>query len=411
MPKVSTPTLFTAGLSVLLGSSGGAAVALLLTPIVTRSYSPAAYGMFAGVVAIVSSLTGVSTLRLEVLALRAPTKAASDRLLSDSLLVSVLVGSLASVVSIVAVVFSGASAWWLAVGPLVCVASLQLVSTAANVRQRRYGLVGLGNFVQQAGTPAVQIVAAFPGIGMSGLLLGFLLPRLYWVRSICGLPAAWLRSLNDVGIRRFAATSGSSALLNSTASQLPILVVTTAYGAASAGLVAVGIRAFVAPLGLVGQAMSSASNGEVSERIRQGDYDGARRIVRLGAGVLAGVGFIPAAVVVALAPSHMASFLGESWGSAGQVVQALMPGAYAQLCTSPFAQTLNISNRSGWLLCWDVARFVLIALGLGVPSLLGADLVATIWVYSAAMVFTYVLLGYLVNAALSQPNQKEIPLL
>lgn len=379
-------------------------------PVVTRIYSPQDYGLFAAVVAVAAALTGVSTLRLEIYALREADDNEAQGLLADSVLVAVITGLLVSVVTAIVVLLTSATFWWVTVGPLTVVASFQLIGTALNARRRGYRAIGVGNFVQQAGMPTVQIGGGYAGLGVVGLLLGFFVPRLYWLRSVRGLRPNWLRSLRSAKARRFAATSGGSALLNSTASQLPVLVVSVVYGAASSGLLAIGMRAFVAPLALVGQALSSASNGEVGECLRRGDHAGARRIVRSGVILLAGLGVVPALLVFILSPTYMGNILGESWAPAGPVVQALVPGAYAQLCTSAFAQTLNISDHSSWLLGWDTMRMVLIGIGLAVPRILGADLVTTIWVYSAAMAFTYIVLGLLVSAALLPPAESEVKL-
>ncbi len=401
------PQLRRASLLVLVGSAGGFLVTLALTPVVTRIYLPSLYGSFAAITALVSVFVGVSTLRLEVLSQREGDDDQASGLLRLGMLASVLWGSLITAVAAAVVAVRGVSMWWMASGALVVFGSFQLVGTAFYTRVRDYRSLASANFAQSAGLGVVQAIFGLASASLGSLMAGFVLPRLVWLRPIRrgtaraggGQHSIWLNS------RRYAALSGSSALINSAAGQVPILFTSALYGQASTGLLAMAVRILVSPLGLIGQAVAAAATGEVGAALRDADNERAHAIVRRGMRDQTLVGALPCGLAIVCAPLLANRILGPSWTDVGQFVAALSLGALGQFAVAPFAQLLNISGHSRWLLQWDVLRLLLIVVSLAIPWIAGGDVLSAMWCYSGALVVTYFILAAILLRALSQqPN-------
>lgn len=399
----STAGFRRAGLIVLAGSAAGFGINLLLTPVLSRLFSPDRFGFFSTITAVTSVFVGVSTFRLEVLSQRTPDDAEAAQLRRLGLVMASAWGLALTIVAAAWMLVGNVSAWWLAAGVLVTIASLQLIGSAGLTRTRSYRALAISNFVQGAGTGAVQIVLGWLVGGAGSLLAGFGAARLVWLRSTRikghaeeGLRQLWQRS------RRFAAVSGGSALINSLAGQLPILLSTTLFGHAEAGYLAMAVRILVAPLGIVSQAAASANIGEVGNMLREGSPDAPRVVVRSMRDLLL-LGVIPCVAVGGLAIWLVPVVLGSTWAPTGTIMAVLAIGSLAQFVGSPFSQLLNLTGHNRRLLAWDVSRLLLIGISFGVVGRL-AGLIAAVAAYSGILVVLYALLIAIVVSAVRAPR-------
>ena len=397
-----SPQVRRAGITVLVGSAAGFGLNLLLTPVLSRLFSPEAFGLFATLTAVASVFIGVSTFRLEVLSQRVGDETAGRDLQRLALVTSLLWG-----VAITAAVGSAMlvwplSGWWLLTGPLVSVGSLQLIGSAVWTRRRDYRSLAWGNFVQGAASGVIQVVLGWFSPGAGSLVAGFAAARLVWVRALVGerrprgtLTAAWARS------RRFAGVSGLSALVNSGAGQLPILLVSLVLGQAEVGFLAMALRLFVAPLSIVGQAAATANLGEVGRLLRDGDRSAAG-LVRRSMRELFLLGLLPCVLVAAVSTQAVPVLLGAQWAPVGPVMAVLAAGALVQFCVSPLSQLLNVTDHGRWLLLWDLARLLLVGTSFAVPLLMGAGLLVAVGVYSAVLCLLYGVMAHLVLRAVNE---------
>lgn len=400
-----------AGLTVLAGSGAGFGLALLLTPVLSRLYAPSVYGMFTAVAALAAIFVGVSTFRLEVLSQRVTDAAEASRLRQLALVAALGWGLAVSVLTGVVVLLLGASRWWLATGPLVTVASLQLVGSAAWTRERRYRALASANLAQGAGAAVLQVALGWIAGSVGALLAGFAAGRLAWLPALHEsyrvaapngrgsrqrLAQTWRES------RGFAATSGGAAALNSIGGQLPVLLGAGLFGQAEVGFLAMAIRLLVAPLGVVGQAAAAANAGEAGRLLRDRDPTVAV-MVRKGMRDLFAVGVLPCVVAGVAGGWLVPVLLGVTWAPAGPLLAWLALGTLAQVTVSPFSQLLNLTGRHRWLLIWDAARMVLVGLTFGIPAALGQPLVVAVAAYSVGLVVLYGVLGWLCLAALRRP--------
>lgn len=387
-----------ASLTVLAGSGLGHFISLALTPAIARIYSPTTFGVFASVLAASTTLVGISTFRLEVLAQRTREDAQARSLFRVALASNLAWGLAGSLAAVTAAVMTG-QLLWLAAGLLVVVASLQLVGTGILTRAGGYRQLAGANLAQGSGAGTLQVVFGVISPTPASLLAGFILARVVWVRAILGFVPGHHAPLDGTAVRRFALAAGPSALVNSLGGQAPILLASLAYGTSGAGLLAMAIRLVVSPLSIVGQAAASATLGEVGRSIREGEGSAAY-VVRRAMRDLLLLGLIPCALAALLGRMAVPFLLGTEWETAGSLVALLAAGTLAQLVVSPFAQLLNLLGRSRQLLMWDITRLVLIVAAWLVPAFFGQSLVVTVAVYTSVLVAIYGLLWWLLRKAL-----------
>lgn len=397
-----------AGFTVLLGSGLGNAVGLLVTPLISRTFEPAVYGEFALITAVTSVFVGVSTFRLEVRSLNAVDDAEATGLIRLGLILAGAWGAALTLAACLAVTLWHANGYWLSMGVLVFLASLQLLGSAVLTRVRRYRSLAAGNFVQGASLGVIQLLLGLVGAGLGALLAGFGAARLGWLpalrsprREIRGIAVLWREN------RRFAALAGSSAFLNSLTTAAPVLLVAVFYGDATVGQLAIGIRLLVTPLSVIGQSAASANLGEVSRMLRIGD-DTAARLVRHGIRDLLAVGLIPCALAGVLGAWAVPLLLGQEWREAGLLLAALAAGALAQFVASPFSQLLNLTGDNRLLLTWDTGRCIATVLSFWGPWAAGLSPVWAVGSWSVALVAIYSALASLVLRAIARYEAHEV---
>lgn len=386
---------------VLFGSAGGFAISFLLTPVLSRLFTPQAFGLSAAIVALASIFVGLSTLRLEVIAQRVKTEDEAESLLSSALWVDLVVATAITITSLPVIAISHQSWWWACLGPLVFVTSWQLVGSARLTRSGSYGRLAAANFAQGAGLGGGQAALGVLSPSVGSLVAGYFLARTPWLFAIPGRGHDPLHVRQALQRHRVQALqAGGSAFLNGLSTQILPLVITVAYGHAEVGLVAMAIRLLVAPLGIVAQAVSSSAVGHAGQRIRDGRLRSARLVVHGAMRDQALLGLIPCVVAAILAPMLAQAVLGDSWRDVGWIVTIMSGGAWAQFVGSPFAQIMNLTGHSAKLLRWDAVRLGLLIVAAVVPTICGATLLMTLACFALAQMAVYALLVRDVSRAL-----------
>lgn len=394
-----------AGLTVLIGSAGGAALALVLTPVLSRLVTPGVFGTFMTFVALASVMVGVSTMRLEVAGQAEPDDDEARAVLGLGMSLAVALGVLVTAATVVAFLLDLVPLLTLTVGPMVTIASTQLIGAAWLARRQAYGALAGASFVQNGGLAVAQAGLATLSPTVGALIVGFVLSRAYWFLHIPRF--VWRRTAARRVWRRhraYALTAGTSAGVNSLAGQVPILLPALLYGDQAAGLLAMALRILVSPLALIAEAAAAAAVGEISQAIRIQSGQG-RAVLRRGLLDLATVGALPSLAAGALGTVAVPWLLGEEWAGAGTIVAVLAAGAWAQFIVAPFSQALNLSGHSRWLLVWDLARLSVVTAAFLVPSSLGLGIVAAAACYSVAMLGLYAAMSIMCDRALAAADR------
>lgn len=376
----------------------------MLTPVLSRLVTPGVFGSFMTLVALASIVVGVSTMRLEVAGQAEPEEDEARSILGLGMSLAVALGVLITCITAVAWVAGLVAPLALTVGPMVTIASTQLIGTAWLARRQEYGILARASFVQTGGMAVAQtgLAAASPTAG--ALIAGFAISRAYWLRHVPSI--VWRRTVAATIWRKhraYALAAGTSAGVNSLAGQVPILLPALMYGGQEAGWLAMALRILVSPLSLIGEAAAAAAVGEISHALRARSGQ-ARAVLRRGLIDLAVVGAVPALVAGLLGVAVVPALLGSQWEETGVIVSVLALGAWAQFVVAPFTQTLNLSGHSRRLLTWDVWRLLAVTAAFTVPSVLGFGIVVAAACYSAVMLLLYVAMAMMCDESVARQS-------
>jgi O-antigen/teichoic acid export membrane protein len=406
------------------------ALPLLAAPLLTRLYGPADFGTLALFVATLGVIQAVANGRFDW---SVPNARSSGM---AAALVALGAGVLAVVTAAVVVV-----PWWLTRGAMplpgalpvaICVApappppwwaaggighallalsvlggGLQQLVQAWHVRSAELSALGRAKVMQSVANVVVALLVAAAVAGLAwfpsspvdralGLLVGVLagawfgLPMLW--RRAAGLQqalqrltprrlaVAWLR------FRHEAAWSTLVTAVNTASFAVIPLLLARHWSVAEVGWYALMQRVALAPIGLVGSAVSQSFWAEAARLVRE-DRAALARLYRRSSWRLVWVA-VPIAAAALAGPWLIGPLFGAEWEGAGRVLAASVPMLIGQVVASPLSH-LVVHGRQHWQAAWDLARIVALALTIEAAGRAGLGIVATVALLSWVMAAMY----------------------
>jgi len=404
------------------GTALGQAITVLVSPILTRLYTPEDFGIFGVYASILGIVTVVASLRYEY-ALPLPEDdetAANILVLCFLLLLGMTTLSWFAIQGLGNRIVSWANVpglqpylWLIPLGVLGA-GTYQILNYWA-VRKRDFPRIARTRLSRGMARAALQVGVGFAHSGPLGLLLGQFagetagsasLSLAAWRKDRAPFKAVSLRGIRQAGTRykRFPLFSTWGSLLDALGGNVPQLLFAAFYGAVAAGWFGLGQRVIAAPLNIVVDSVAQVYFGEAA-RLPRDDPKAMKRLFFKLTGRLALIGGIPVAVICALAPWFFAIVFGPGWGTAGRYVQILGPMFAVRFAIVPLSHTLNVLERQDLYLIWDGTRFVLVVGALLMGRLLAFSHITAIGVYSLSMLTAYLFLWGLAWHALKSRSK------
>lgn len=391
---------------VLSGTVAAQSIPLLGSLIIARLYAPAEFGLFSAWLGMAMMAAVIVTARFEM-ALAVEPDGEPRRFAVLATLATVCVVSLLFLVIASAVYFSaGFSGHFTLLMLALFVPATALIGVThtwqawAAAEGNYRGLSGI-RIAQAFVVTAAQIGAGLISPSASGMMIGHVLGlaagigcaiyfmplsvghilsrRQFWH----GVRAFWWRQ------RRFPLLALPADTINAAAGQLPLLLITSRFGAEASGLFALAIRVLGAPIGLLGAAVLDVFKRGASTSYRdkgncRDEYVRTFWLLAVG-GVLLAIG-----VMLVAEPLFVLAF-GEPWRQAGVVAIWLMPMFALRFVASPLSYVFYIAGKQHVDLVWQCA---LLAMTLA-SFMLTSNFEAAIRFYSAGYGALYVVYAFL----------------
>lgn len=393
------------------GAALGQLIVLLAAPLLTRLYTPEAFGIATVFASVVGVLGVLACMRYE-LTIVLPKE---DREAANLLGLSLLSLLLLTVLLVVAMYLWGAALveWlripelhsYLWVVPVMVFFSGTFTALSFwNIRTQNFSHLAIARLTSQVGTTSgslgagaaghasaeTLILASVSGQALATLLLARLVFRDYGkyiidcitVREIWG------------GVKRykkFPTLNGISALVNIVSTTMPIFFLGIFFSPAFVGFYALAQRILGMPLSLVGNAISEVFLPQAVDARHRGDLPS---LLLSTFDKLILLGTLPLLCVTIYAVKIVTFAFGENWAEAGEVVQVLIPWFYVNFIGATFTKLVVILERQEVGLYYNVvlliARFVMLSIGawfgsallaVGLSALSGAMLLFFLCVY------------------------------
>jgi O-antigen/teichoic acid export membrane protein len=352
-----------------IGTVFGQALVLLVTPIVSRLYSPQDLGHLSIYISLLGMFSTTAALCYE-LAIPLPEAPRDGAIVS---LLATLVVIATSALLAVALCFDHGALlrlvgaldlyderFWLPVG--LALNGVGAVLTLISVRHRTYGRNAVSKGLQGSVQAISQAGAGAAGAGWFGLIAGQLLglvagilpllSRDVWVRGRERPVSVGAELVAQAGrYRNFPILAAPSTLINSAAGNAPALLLASFFGLPVVGLYGLGLRVLQLPTRFLGQSISQVFLGQAADALHQqrlGQFvDPVYRFL-LTAALHA---FVPLAI---LARPAFAIIFGAVWIEAGAYVQYLMPWVLVSFVATPLSMLVTVLQKQRvelWLQC------------------------------------------------------------
>lgn len=171
---------------------------------------------------------------------------------------------------------------------------------------------------------------------------------------------------------------------------LPILVLTTFFGPATAAFYAIGIKVLEAPTQLIGNAIGDVFYPRIAEANNEGEN--ITKLLFKSNIILALLGILPFSIIIFTGPWIFSLVFGSDWSTAGVYASWLALWNYFILISRPTIKALQVIGEQRFHLMFTVATIAIRLLGLLVGAFIFKDDVLTIILYSAIGSLLYIYL-------------------
>jgi O-antigen/teichoic acid export membrane protein len=407
-----------AALALAGGTAMAQAVPILVSPVLTRLYTPHDFGQLSLFTALVSSVGMAASGRYDMAMLLPRRWVPARHLFGLAVWVSAAFCAAYMLLLLIAPAIARGLLGAEGLGGWLYVVPFALFVTAARTtlgywanRAANFRALVKAQWVQTVLAAVISLTLGAAGSGFAGLLLGNIagvlgaaLMLLLVFRGEFGRPTlAWTRSKAALArrFRDYPLYSASSAIVDGVTLTLPVFFLAHHFPASTLGYYALVVRVANAPLSFVSSAVAQVNLKKVVQLLHERASVPAH-LVRLSA-FLALFAAVPALILFATAPWLFGHLFGPAWEEAGSYLQILMPSLAVRFVGTTLSGTMEATNNTRIGAAWKVLALVVTALVMLVLAPRG-DIRALLIGVAVSDTLLYLLYTYLCFYAGARPR-------
>lgn len=350
--------------------AGGTLTAQLLTigatPILSRLYTPADFGLVA-LFAAVSGIMGTAlTLRYETAILLPKEEGESVAIVLLCVTLALVLGGLVSIAAWLspedfkAMIGIAELGVWLPVTAFAATASAAVATgTMWLNRQRAYKKLAQIRITQSSVAILTAIVLGLTGLG-TGLIVAQIIAFLVVVTAIIVYMMPLLKQWEPHALMLAAHKHLSApkyllptALLDVLTMQLPVLLITAWYSTEAAGQFSMAWRILALPMTLIGSAIGQVFFQRFSQTWP--DVPAARKLLFKTWMTLGLIGLLPTILLMAFGEPIFLLVLGDVWRESGTISSVIAPMLFAILISSPTSSMFLVLGLQKYSLIFGIS--------------------------------------------------------
>ena len=348
-------------LTLMTGTTIAQAIPIAISPILTRIYTPADFGVFALYMAIVSIVSIVATGRYE-LAIILPKK---DEDAFNIVMLSTLISlGMSFIAFLICFVFneqisayfknSEVSSWLYLIPIAILFSGLYQSLNYWNNRKKNYKELALNRVTYSASSGLLNIGMGMLKFGSNGLIYSGLVARAFvialFVKKTIQEDKEKFYKLNRIKMlaiakryKQFPKFDVLASLINVSSNQLIPIFFNLFFSASVAGYYYMTQRILALPITLISSSISDVFRQEASSEYKK--YANAKMIYISTFKKLLFLSLVPFIVLYIYAIDIFVIVFGESWYIAGEYVQILLPMFFIKFISSPLSFMLYIVEK------------------------------------------------------------------
>jgi O-antigen/teichoic acid export membrane protein len=383
-----------------LVSAGAIAQALTFaaSPILTRIYTPADFGVLAQYVALSTVLQTVAACRYDLAIPLAENDDDAGRLLLLALVLTLCTSLLVALLLIAGAPSALASTQWAPARAVLWALPFSMIAGGLYqslsyfaARHKAFAELARTKVVQTAGATATQLGLGLASFGAVGLVIGQLANSGLGITRLVHRLDVWrvIRLLNvgvsdlravAIGRLHFAMAYSASGIVNQLGLGIHLLLVGGIYGLPAAGQLMLTTR-LLAVVDLVVGPIGQVYYADACQAQRAGDGQ-LRQLFLRTSGRLLALGTLIAAGTWLLGPVVVTIIFGGAWQDAGVFLRYLSIIAFANTIASPLSMTLAVLGRPRLQLVWDIGRLVAVVSAFVLAKRMGLTVQAAVLLFA-----------------------------
>jgi O-antigen/teichoic acid export membrane protein len=354
------------------GTALAQAIPLLISPVLTRLYTPENFGVLAVFTAIVSSLSPAVCGKYEVAMVLPQRDSQGTELLGIALWFAFIL----SLAFLFVVIFFSKSilsllkaqnlSGWIYLAPIfLFLTGLMTAMTYFANRQQDYGIMARSKIVRALSVALISIALGIAGFGVSGLIFGvisglfFAVGYLLYVYGRQFTPGflRWNQSKRTLlkSYRDYPLYNASSGLLDGITMSLPVFFLSHYFPETIVGYFALVMRIGNTPLSFISGSVSQVNLKKIVDLVNA-RQDVQPYLFKLTGGLLLLV-LPPTILLIIFSPALFAYLFGSPWGEAGLYMQILMPAMAVKFVASTLSSTLGATQNNHLGMIWKLTSF------------------------------------------------------
>jgi O-antigen/teichoic acid export membrane protein len=360
-------------LTLFTGSVVSQAIPVLISPILTRQYHPHFYGEYAFYLSIVTILSVAATARYDLSIMIAEDSSTSKAATQLSLLISIFSFVILFACSIVCTIFhlfEGKLLYFYIASINISLIGIYNTFYHRLNRNAAFKMISLSQFVQSLVVAAYQVVSGFFAPNTFNLILGNLFGIAFAVAFIIIndkksnelIKDLSFEKLTDVAKRfsNFPKFDLWAGLFNIAFQQIPVLLITSIFGAINAGYFSLTQRVLQIPTSLIGGSILGAFRLKAIDEFSK--HGNCVNIFIKVFKFMVVVGIIPTLIVLFFGDTIFKIIFGSNWITAGVFSQIMIIMFFAKFITSPLTYMFYIAEKQSWNLIGQII-FIVATLG------------------------------------------------
>ncbi len=348
------------------------AIALLVTPLLTRLYGPADFGAMTLLTSISGIAAIVATGRYDLAIVLPKRDANATNLVAVSLIIAAAVAAAVTILAVIVQelgLFQDAlrplGPWVYALFPAILgTASHQALYYYAN-RTSRYGAMSSSRVVQALVTAATRLALGVGNSGKHGLIAGVLTGQIAsviivarTVRFTAMRAVRWQRICAMARkYQQFPRHLVASHGIGVVSTQLPYLSIAALFSADDLGVYSFAAAIVAVPTQLVASAAGDVFRQEAARAFAAtGRFDELYKRTLVTGLILAP---LPFALVMIFGPQLFGVVFGETWRAAGELGSMLAVSGLVRFICNPMDKGGLIVGNTGYIFVWHLSRLLL----------------------------------------------------
>lgn len=401
---------------------------ILMTPIITRIFTPEQYGILTVYTSLLALFAGSQSLRYELAIPIADDDESAINVLALSFLILVISSTIFLTLflfasEIILSVFSAESLfeYRLLIPTGFLLSGAYQIFMIWNLRELAYKDISKTKITQSISSNIAKIGLGLLGLGPVGLILGKIIGDSAGIttlsRDLIKEERELIKKISHVKVmdsakryKNFPIFQLPSTLLSRFAEQIPILFIASIYSGKAVGLYGFAQGIVSLPMFLIGNSVGDVFYSEASSIGKQNP----QKLKTLSNSVfkkLFFVGLAPLIVLVFFSPSLFGLVFGDNWYEAGEYARILSFLSFAQLIFQPVSRIYDIFEKQKESLIITIVRVVLVFAIFSVSKMMGISYIFSISLYVLAMILifgvTYLYAQKIINVEIDNKNREN----